>query len=145
MRETSPVQVHKVDFISAQHRIKKHLAKIGKDTWESYRPLDTFGYVEVVSTSPDRLYDRYLLNTEGVGQRECVSEINPAHIPFYGENGSLLDGTYCYSRDVIIHSRYHDAIDVFATGKVVSLDRFINPPFTENYELWNTTMLNLIK
>lgn len=143
MREPSPIKVHKVSFLSARNRIKKHLGKIGKDTWESYRPLDNFGYVEVVSTSPDRLYDRYLLNTEGVGQKECVSELHPAHIPFHGESGSLFDGTYCYSRDVIIHSRYQDAIDAFATGEVVSLDRFINRSFPENYKLWNTYMVQL--
>ncbi len=145
MREPSLIQVHKISFLSARQRIKNHLASINEDTWDSYRPLDTFGYIEVHSASPNRLYDRYLLNTEGVGLKNCVSDEHPADIPFYGERGSLLDGTYCYSRDIIICSRYRDAIDLFATGKVVSLDKFIRFPYTENYEVWNTFMMQITK
>ena len=143
MREASSIFVYKLDFSPSKDRVKTHLASKGKDEWDSYFPMGTYGYMEVSTMTSKTLYDCYILNSYGEGINKPINETTPAPIPFHGERGDLLKGTYRYSREPVIQSRYFGNLEMFFIEEVVSLDKFILPKCEEKYQLWETFIMQI--
>jgi hypothetical protein len=142
MRPRSNVTVHLLDFRPSADRIKGHLKSKGRDDWNHYFPMGRFGYVEVNSVASFQS-DYYVLNSEGLGSNQPFGATNPIAIPFHGENGNLLEGTYCFSREPVIQSRYFSNIQDFSTNVGVPLSTFILPDCDENYRLWELFILQI--
>ena len=143
MRELSSVIVYKLDFRPSKDRIKLHLAGKGKDEWDSYFPVGSYGYLEISTPSSNSLYDTYVINSYGVGSNKPISESNPLSIPFHGEKGDLLTGNYSFSSKPVIHSRYFGNVEMFFAENVTKLHDFILPSCEENYKAWSTFIMQL--
>jgi len=143
MREPSSIMVYKLDFRSSGERIKSYLDSKGKDSWDSYYPMGNFGYLEIPSVSSNSLHDMYVLDSFGVGSNKPITDDNPLTVPFHGESGNLLKGTYSFSREPVIQSRYFGGISSFFIEEVTSLHDFILSGCEETYKAWSTFIVQI--
>jgi len=123
--------------------VKEHLASKNKDVWDAYFPVGCYGYLEIPTASGKSLYDVYVLDSHGMGSNRPLSETNPVSIPFHGEKGDLLAGTYSFSREPVLQSRYFLEASSFFSESVVKLSDFILPKYEGNYKAWTTFIMQM--